>query len=160
MHHFISGFKLVPAYGEKLHIDEKYGLEGDFAGYINFWPNLFCPIEIVSHFFNMFHIGCEQSNFHTIFFCPFTDNQPGNFGFNSTLECSYYDCSDGLNKIWPNPGPPVVNYILEQPWWLIKLTEEEYNEWANESDNYIGGDMGNFGFTHALGLTHRPGWHG
>lgn len=158
MHQLSSGWKLVAPYCERLSIGP-YGLDGDFAGYINFWPTLHCPIHICSFFFLMTHIESEQSNFHTVYIDMFHESK---LVVNSTLECSYYDCSDDMTgKLWPNPGEPICNEygVLYEPWYLLQLTEEEYNEWAWYGGNYVGGDFGNLGFTHSLGITSLPGWY-
>ena len=154
-----SGWKLVAPYSEPLNIG-KYGLDGDFAGYITFLPSLFCPMDITSFFHVMFHVGSEQSNFHTMYIDMFHES---NLVVNSTLECSYYDCSDHMTgKLWPDPGEPVCSSygVLYEPWYLLQISEEEYEAWIYETDTYAGrGDMGNFGFVHAFGITSRPGWY-
>lgn len=138
--------------------------DGEFGGYMTMAPNLFLPFLIQTTFYLDFHMSIEHCCFHKMMFKQF----PGGLHAESTLECSYYDCSDGLAPMWPDrrteeqlrrDGPNWKHFSCPDPWYLINISKEEYNEWLDTELVYQG-DYGNLGFTHAIGINREYLWRG
>ena len=78
------------------------------------------------------------------------------------------DGTDGLAPMWPDrrteeqlkrDGPTWKHFSCPDPWYLIDISEEEYQEWLDTELVYQG-DFGNLGFTHAIGINREYMWRG
>lgn len=148
MHNYCTVFKLRDPYHEGPISKDNW--ESGFAGEMQMMPSLFFPFILTNWFYLSWNVCIEQCNSNTLAYETWHDSH---LVITSTLEANYYDISDWCPELWPKYTRSDY-WCRCPPWYLLQITEKEYKQWAY-SERYVGGDFGNLGFLHSIGIQHR-----